>query len=583
MSQTIESYLVSLGFDVKQPQLDKFNQAIGQAGKAVEHNTTGIIGNLFKMQFALTSAFVAVGAGVVAMVDKVAMADQSYRLMGLQMFMTKNAAQSMDISLKALGATIDQVAWDPELHQRFIQLQQDQKAMATSLGPDFEKNMRSIRDVRFEFSRLQVEMQYLSMSVVNDLFTKLGFGSGSFLEKLQSFNNWIIGHLPEITAAINNVLVPALKGLWEILGDIGEIGKEAWITFQQVIGALSDDDSLSGTAVSLTTVSTTLRHATEDAHEFLQVMLGLEKALAHFVLAMVDVGTGHFGAAASQLKEAVSSVAGSFKSVTPGSGAMVGALGGALVGGGGGTAAGAAIGGIAGGLLGFGVADPITIPLGTYIGGGLGGFLGGLGGGVAGTVGGSTLGRMNPFKGGSEAPIGTVNDHLSSLAAAISKNTGIPAPLIFGQLMHESGRGTNRGATDLHNFSGVKGKDGNYRDFGTDDNYVAYLSRMYSDKKYSATGLLAAKNASEYANDLKKAGYYGDSVSNYTRGIEREMGGYRDPAGGGGVTVNGPLVSIAGGSTMTPAQLTAAVQAGLRTAQRQDNVVAQANVAGVHQ
>src|SRR5580658_9355228 len=117
MAQTIESYLVSLGFDVKTPELQKFNTALDNVGKTVEKNTSGVIGNLFKMQFALTSAFLAVGAGVVGMIDKVAMADQSYRLMGLQMLMSKNAAQSMDIALKALGATIDQVAWDPELHE----------------------------------------------------------------------------------------------------------------------------------------------------------------------------------------------------------------------------------------------------------------------------------------------------------------------------------------------------------------------------------------------------------------------------------------------------------------------------------
>ena len=34
MSQTIESYLVSLGFSVKQPELDKFNASMEAAGKA---------------------------------------------------------------------------------------------------------------------------------------------------------------------------------------------------------------------------------------------------------------------------------------------------------------------------------------------------------------------------------------------------------------------------------------------------------------------------------------------------------------------------------------------------------------------
>lgn len=573
MAQTIESYLVSLGFEVKQPQLDKFNQTLDNVGKVVEKNTSGVIGNLFKLQFALTSAFLAVGTGVVAMIDKVAMADQSYRLLGLQMFMSKNAAQSMDISLKALGATIDQVAWDPELHERFMQLQKDQRSMVAGLGGDFEKNMRSIRDLRFEWSRFTVELQYLSMGVVNDLFNKLGLGSGTLLDKLKQFNDYIVSHIPQISATINEVLVPALKDAWEILKDFGEIAKEAWVAFQQIVGILSGDSSLDGTETTLQSISTTLKHVTEDAHDFLMVMLNLEKSLAHFAIALVDIGTGHFGAAGQELAAGVASIGNAIKSFTPGGGAIFGGVAGALGGAGGGAAAGAAIGG----ALGLGILDPITIPAGALIGG----FLG-TGAGVAG---GAALGKLNPFAGGSSAgSTGTPQDHLSAIAAAISAKTGIPAELLYGQLFHESGGGTNRGARDLHNYSGVKiaGQD-KYRDFGSDEAYIAYLSRMFTDKKYSSTGLLAARNADEYASDLKKAGYYGDTVENYRRGIERNEGGYRAPGAGGGVTVNGPLVQVAGGSSMTPQQLTAAVQAGLRQAQQSQNVTAQANVTGVHQ
>ena len=378
MSQTIESYLVSLGFDVKTPELQKFNTALDNVGKTVEKNTSGVVGNLFKMQFALTSAFLAVGAGVVGMIDKVAMADQSYRLMGLQMFMSKNAAQSMDIALKALGATIDQVAWDPELHERYVQLQKDQRMMIAGLGGDFEAHMRQIRDIRFEWSRFTVELQYLSMGVVNDLFNKLGLGSGTILDKLKSFNDYIIAHIPEISAAINEVLVPAFKGAWEILKDFGEIGKEAWITFQQIVGILSGDSSLDGTAVSLESVSRTLQHVTEDAHLFLQAMLSAEKVVAHFALALADIGTGHFGQAAAQIKEA-------FQSFTPGGGAILGTVGGSALGG--------TIGGTLGAAAGV-EAGPWMIAAGTAgatAGSWLGGGIGALSGWLA--------GKMNPMAG----------------------------------------------------------------------------------------------------------------------------------------------------------------------------------------
>lgn len=562
MSQTIESYLVSLGFSVKQPELDKFNGAIADAGKAVQKHTSGIIGDLFKMQFALTSAFLAVGAGVVAMVDKVAMADQSYRLLGMQMFMSKNAAQSMDIALKALGATIDQVAWDPELHARFVQLQQDQRNMMRSLGPDFETNMRQIRDLRFEYSRFTVELQYLGMGVVNDIFTKLGLGSGTLLDKFKQFNDYLIAHMPEISSTISNVLVPALKDAWEILKDFAEIGKEAWITFQQIVGVLNGDDSLDAATVSFQSIGTTLQHVTEDAHLFLQAIMSAEKVVAHLALALADIATGHFSAAADQIKDA-------FKSFTPGGGAIVGGVGGSAVG--------ASVGATVGGALGIEGG-----PLGVALGAGAGGTVGSWAGAGLGALSGWMAGKVNPMAGdstqGSTAPAGSVSDHLSSLAAAISKNTGIPAALLYGQLFHESGGGKNRGATDLHNYSGVKVAGSNeYRDFGTDAAYVTYLSRMYTDKKYSATGLLAAKNAGDFATDLKKAGYFGDSVDNYTRGIERAEGGYRAP--GGGSSSGDTIITVQVATNANPDQIASAIAAK----QSQLNVLNMANTAGVHQ
>lgn len=562
MSQTIESYLVSLGFSVKQPELDKFNNAIAEAGKAVEKHTSGIVGDLFKMQFALTSAFLAVGAGVVAMVDKVAMADQSYRLMGLQMFMSKNAAQSMDISLKALGATIDQVAWDPELHERFIQLQHDQRAMMESLGPDFEKNMRQIRDLRFEYSRFTVELQYLGMGVVNDIFTKLGLGSGTLLDKLKQFNDYIIAHMPGISEAISNVLVPALKDAWEILKDFAAIGKEAWVVFQQIVGILNGDSSLDGTAVSLQTVGTTLQHVTEDAHLFLQAILNAEKVVAHFALALADIGTGHFGEAANQIKEA-------FQSFTPGGGAILGGVGGSGVG--------ATVGATVGGALGIEGG-----PLGMLAGSAAGGTVGSWAGAGLGALSGWLAGKANPMAGDApEASTGTpdtASDHIKTLAFAISKMTGIKPELLYGQLMHESAGGTNRGARELHNYSGVKlpGKD-EYRDFHSDVEYVQYLSKMFTDKKYSATGILAATNANEYAADLKKAGYYGDSVDNYARGIERNERGFKSPSS---TTTHGDTyISVQVATNANPDTIANAIAAK----QQQNNVLSMANTAGVHQ
>jgi hypothetical protein len=535
--QTIESYLVSLGFQVNQPELAKFQGTLEGVAKVVERNTSGIVKDFLKLQFAVTGAFLAVGTGAIAMVDKVAMADQSYRLMGMQMFISKTAAQNFDIALKALGATMDQVAWDPELNQRFTELLTLQDRLEASLGPDFEGNMMKIRDLRMEWSKFTIEMQYLSYSVVNDLFNKLGLGSGSMLDKLREFNEYITSHLPEITTAINNVLVPALKDAWDILQQIWVIGKEAWVTFQQIVGTLSDDDSLKGTDVNMKSISATLEHVTSGAKQFLDAMMSVERVVAHLALALADIATGHFVDAAKQIGEA-------FKSVTADGAKVLGAGASATLG---------------GSFIGAGVAGMGAQALGAVAGRGVADVVTHMGTAVSNFVGRGTS-DLSP------------QERLSRNADTISGLTGIDASLIFGQLWHESAGGTNRGARDLHNLSGIKNPGGNgYRQFESDQDYDRFMAHLLVKDGLSAN----VKTGDEYARILKKGRYYEDSESTYARGIEAGQVKY--------IPQNIQIAVNVNKTNASPQDIAKATKAAIAEANDTANVRAQANAVGVFQ
>ena len=88
--------------------------------------------------------------------------------------------------------------------------------MSEGLGVDYEKSMHQIRDIRFEFTRLEVELQYTLMGTVNELFKALGFGTGDLAQKLHKFNDWIIANMPK-WFIIANDLVPVLK---DVLDDL---------------------------------------------------------------------------------------------------------------------------------------------------------------------------------------------------------------------------------------------------------------------------------------------------------------------------------------------------------------------------
>jgi hypothetical protein len=110
------------------------------------------------------------------------------------------------------------------------------------------------------------------------------------------------------------------------------------------------------------------------------------------------------------------------------------------------------------------------------------------------------------------------------VAEKVAARTGIAPAIIYAQMQHETGNFTNRGAFELHNYSGINvpgGKGQDYRNFKSDDDYADYYSDLLK-RKYS--GALGAQSADSFAKALKAGGYYGDTEANYSAGIKNYMG-----------------------------------------------------------
>lgn len=85
------------------------------------------------------------------------------------------------------------------------------------------------------------------------------------------------------------------------------------------------------------------------------------------------------------------------------------------------------------------------------------------------------------------------------------------------QLAYESNYGTSNIAIKNHNYGGVGWNGKTYTSYKSDqdfiDNYVKLLDTRYKSA-------LNAKTTREYAQQLKNAGYYEDTVDNYSRNLE---------------------------------------------------------------
>lgn len=229
--------------------------------------------SILAFETASISALAAIGIGLVSLADKTAMTDQSYRLMGMRMLMTKDSARAMQMALDELGATIDEVAFDPELNQRFQYLYEQNIRLGKQLGGDYDKIQRNIRDIRMEYKRFGTELEFLSYGVVTQLFNKLGFGNGDLLSSLDNLNEWFTENLPEWTNKITNFLIPAWNDSKIAVMDFGSLLKQAGGDFSYLTGLLMNDDSLSSTQFTIEN----LAKATQDWVDWItKAVLGIQ-------------------------------------------------------------------------------------------------------------------------------------------------------------------------------------------------------------------------------------------------------------------------------------------------------------------
>lgn len=287
MDNVIESYLVSLGFQVDQPELAKFKRALKDAGDTAEKHTSGIIGQFVKWQGAIVGAFSAVGLATIGMMDKVADADLGFKLTAQRMFLSVDAARSLTIATKALGHSLEDIAWNPELHARFTELWAEQKQLLGGSPADSEQTLQKIRDVRFEITKAQVALQYIARDVTVMLYKALG--GDAFLVKLRGWVDWLIQHEPQISKWLTSVLVPILKDAQHVLEDVWKVVEKLAQAFVRLIGAFSGDKSLKDGALTFENVGKAIDKAADYMVRFVDAVTSAELVVIDLFDALVEL------------------------------------------------------------------------------------------------------------------------------------------------------------------------------------------------------------------------------------------------------------------------------------------------------
>jgi Transglycosylase SLT domain len=367
MENVIQSYMVRLGFEISQPELNKFKGALKEAGAAAETHTSGIVQQFIKWQSAIVGAFSAVGLSTVAMMSKVADADLGFQKQAQMMSMSTRATRELTIAQKVLGITLADATWNMEQRGRLRHLLGiEQRYLEPGLAPDFENTMEHIRSISNEFKYMQSILVYISMELTDKLYKALG--GDSFLAKLQHFTEWFAMHSKDISDWLARVLVPILKDTEHIMQDVWKVAEKLAGAFVRIIGAFSGDDSLRDGALNMDNLGKAIDKAADYMVRFVDamtsaelVMIDIVQTLADLVRGFADVANLKFGKAKGDFSRA---------------GHDVGDMSGDLTGGG----AGILITSILGGIYGAKKIGPLLRMLGGTARAGAGGVIEGAGG-----------------------------------------------------------------------------------------------------------------------------------------------------------------------------------------------------------
>jgi len=150
--------------------------------------------------------------------------------------------------------------------------------LAGGLGGDFEGTMKQIRDVIFEFTRLEVEFKYFTFSVAKNLFKALG--GGDFIQQLHSLNDWVIKNIPNWSDKFAKYLVPILKDTWRILKDTGIVLLDLATIFTNFVAIISGDSSLKGSTFSFDKFANAIDKTANAVAWLLEKLIGLEQFIA---------------------------------------------------------------------------------------------------------------------------------------------------------------------------------------------------------------------------------------------------------------------------------------------------------------
>ena len=196
----LKDYLISFGVDINETELASLMKSMEKIKK---------ITTSFKLPFITINSLIATGfiATVIAtgkLIKDTADASMQYKKFALDTWMDNQSAKRLQTVTKAMGESVEDIAWIPELRQQYFELLNLGNTMQTP--GDAESQLKYIRSIELEFKKLRVEISYAAEWISYYLIKYLSEPIGKAKQELKDYNDKLMQTMPEWTNTIANIL-----------------------------------------------------------------------------------------------------------------------------------------------------------------------------------------------------------------------------------------------------------------------------------------------------------------------------------------------------------------------------------------
>jgi len=490
MQEVIDSYLVSLGFSTDNASFNKAQRQVKAFGKTVTEQTIAWQKGLLAVAKVTAAATAAISAASLAMVKmslNVADADLGYKKFALRMYMTEGAARRLKMVTDAMGESMEDIAWIPELHERYVRLMKTVSALEDPRNAETFKQLRGLKE---EYTRFKLEMTSGWQHLVARVAEKMGIKDMKLW--LSNLNDTITKNIPkwarEAAEALARLMavfrdigdsvrsfIQWLEKLWDLLGIGSGILKAIEKIWDYITG--------SSLTADLAPVWREFKKALEAIVGLIGAMIkGLDEFASKYV------GDNILEKFFLALRIVLRSCADAIATLLRG------------------------IGAVATGLAKIRHPKEALQAAKDYF-----------------QAGEPQAEKEREVTKNLEKTL-VMPDHITGvpdeairIAKQLAADTGQPADFFLGQIAHETNQFKDYKGVKFHNWAGIRDKDtGKYKQFKDEkgfENFYEHKVRATRSPEF-----LNAKTDEERVHALKMHGYMEDSEGNYYGGVERQKG-----------------------------------------------------------